>query len=181
MTRAKERLRHTLTPFLSGHLQDWKGLPEVTTVELAELIGGPVSQSVARLGRAAAERVLFAPQDPRGDVAAYRRGGRVVLLEALHPVPAAVLDELPAPDAILPHEILDPGGYVHEYIYPARGLALSVLEPFVQGDARRIVRYRGFQLLPDVKAFQAEFYLPFEDQTYWAAPPPRPDGDRHDG
>lgn len=156
--------------FLLGDLSEWTGLPELTIVDLVSIVGEPVTETVARLGRAPATRILFRPSEPARDFAVYVRNERVVLLEVPHRLPLSVLEELPQPDAILPHEVLDPQGYVHEYLYLRRGLALSVVEPFAQHDERRIARYRGFRSLSDVAEFVTEFYLAFEDQTYWSQP-----------
>ena len=62
------------------------------------------------------------------------RGGQAVMLALAHLPSPAVLDTLPAPDAVLAHEILVPGHYAHEYLYRTRGLVLTVAQS-LQGNS----------------------------------------------
>ena len=78
-----------------------------------------------------------------------------------------MLDTLPAPDAVLAHEILVPGHYAHEYLYCTRGLVLTVAQS-LQGNERHIARCRGMAPLAAPREFGPDFYLAFEDRVSWA-------------
>jgi hypothetical protein len=77
------------------------------------------------------------------------------------------MEGLGQPTAILPHEILSPGAYVHEYLYCKRGLVLSIAEPFQKEQPLKIVRARGVRPLDSPGEFGPELYQPFQDQTVW--------------
>lgn len=77
------------------------------------------------------------------------------------------MDGLDGPTAVLPHEILVQGTYVHEYLYCQRGLVLSIAEPFQKDQPMKMVRCRGIRLLSSPDEFGPEFYQAFEDKTVW--------------
>ena len=153
-------VRDALQPFLDGDLARWRGLPEIRADALAEAFGEPSSVETVDLGDSVAEKRTY----PR--FAAYVRDREVVLVELLEP-PAIALEELGPPAAILPHEILVPGSYVHEYLYGDRGLLVSVAEPFDRDQPPRIVRCRGIRPVRGANDLGPDLYLAFEDQTVW--------------
>lgn len=130
-------------------------------------MGEPERSEEATLGWYPAQ-CLTSPMDcPSGGLRAYVRDGEVILVEALVPPPVSLLERLSEPDAVLPHEILSPGAYVHEYLYGGRGLILSVAEPFDREQPRRILRCRGIRPVGSPSDLGPELYLPFEDQISW--------------
>lgn len=164
-------VRKALQPFVDHDLLRWRGLPDLTAKMLTEAIGEPARIEDASLGAYAAERRTYPLASASGGLAAYVRRNTVVLIEALNPPPAAVLEELGEPSIILPHEILVSGTYVHEYLYSDRGLLLSVAEPFEKQQPSRIVRCRGIRPLTHANELGPELYVAFENQRVWDTTP----------
>lgn len=156
-----------LRPFLEGDLRSWPGLPHLSPKALSDALGEPDERAETKLGWYPALRLVYRRDTASGGLAAFARSEQIVLIEALIAPPARVLQELGEPSAVKPHEILSPGSYVHEYVYCARGLVLSVAKPFNEGDSIRIIRCRGLRPLASPDEFGPEFYQPFEDQVAW--------------
>lgn len=94
----------------------------------------------------------------------------MVLVETLIAPAPELLVELGPPTAVLPHEILAEGVYVHAYLDADRGLVLSVAEPYCAPARRTIVRCRGLGSLDDDGARPGpELYRSFEDRHAWSA------------
>jgi hypothetical protein len=110
-----------------------------------------------------AERLEFPLQVPSGGLAAYVRGGDVIMLETLRPPPTEVLGELGEPDGILPQELFRSGSYVHEYVYATRGLLLSVAEQLRGPADLEVLRARGIKVLASVRDLGPDLYRPLDD------------------
>ena len=149
-----QSLRILLQPLLAGDLPAWQGLPAVSVADFDALYGPPTVRREEPLGALPAMRHDYAAGDD-GTLAMWSRGGQAVMLAPAHLPSPAVLDTLPAPDAVLAHEILVPGHYAHEYLYCTRGLVLTVahLVPFVPGVAW-LAGFTGWE-----KALMAGFVL----------------------
>ena len=160
-------VKAALQPFLAHQLGSWTGLPKSKLETLKAALGEPVKMEQAALGWKPAERYTFRVESPSGGLLAYTRQGEVVLIEALVPPPLSAMEGLGEPTAILPHEILSPGVYVHEYLYCERGLILGIGEPFRKEEPLNIVRVRGIRPLDSPSEFGPEFYQAFQDQTVW--------------
>ncbi|HWS90142.1 MAG TPA: hypothetical protein VN282_24445 [Pyrinomonadaceae bacterium] len=156
-----------LRPFLDGDLRAWAGLPGLSLATLSAVLGQPSRREETKLGWYDATRYTFEAEAPSGGLAAYIRGGAVVMIEALKPPPASAAEGLGEPCAVKPHEILVEGAYVHEYLYCERGLVLSVAEPFDKAEPSRLVRCRGLRPLAGPEEFGPEFYMAFEERVVW--------------
>ncbi|MCA0439589.1 MAG: hypothetical protein LCH71_03735 [Proteobacteria bacterium] len=161
-----QSLRILLQPLLAGDLPAWQGLPAVSVADFDALYGPPTVRREEPLGALPAMRHDYAAGDD-GTLAMWSRGGQAVMLAPVHLPSPAVLDTLPAPDAVLAHEILVPGHYAHEYLYCTRGLVLTVAQS-LQGNERHIARCRGMAPLAAPREFGPDFYLAFEDRVSWA-------------
>lgn len=154
-----------LRALVAGDLAGWTGLTELGTAELDAAYGAPGAVEEVRLGWHPAER------RDHGVLAAYARAGRVVMVEALtEPPPLAALDALGEPDAVLPHELREPGAYVHEHLHCGRGLLVSVAEPHAEGEPARIVRVRGIHPLASPRDLGPDLYLSLDDAVGWSPP-----------
>lgn len=160
-------IKEAVRPFLEQNLVLWAGLPRTTVETLSRAISQPIKMEQGSLGWYPAERYTFRVESPAGGLIAYARHAEVVLIEALVAPPFSVTQGLGEPTAILPHEILSPLAYVHEYLYCERGLVLSVAEPFQEGKPMKIVRARGIPRLHRASEFGPEFYQAFQDQIAW--------------
>jgi hypothetical protein len=155
-----------LTALVQGDLAAWRGLPPLRPAELVAALGEPAARDATRLGWYPAERWQFDPGALPAPLSAYIRDDTLLMVEA-PPPPLAALAALEEPCAVLPHEILRPGSYVHEQLYCARGLVLSVAEPFDQQQPRQIVRCRAIGPINRPEQFGPELYCAFEDQQSW--------------
>ena len=160
-------VKAAVQPFLNQDLVSWRGLTKITVETLNAAIGKPIKMEQAALGWYPADRYTFTVESPSGGFVAYVRNGEVVLIEALVPPPLSAMEGLGQPTAILPHEILSPGTYVHEYVYCERGLVLSIGEPFQKEEPLKVVRARGVRPLDRPDEFGPEFYQAFQDQKVW--------------
>jgi hypothetical protein len=156
-----------LEPMLALDLAAWRGLPDLGVGDVDAALGPPETSEDAHLGWYPARRRTYRLDRPSGGLHCYSRDDRVVLVETLKAPPARVLEQLGPPSAAKPHEILVDGAYVPEWVYAARGLVLSVAEPFDAPAQRRVVRCRGVRPLASADDFGPEFYLAFQNQTSW--------------
>ena len=156
-----------LKPLLDQDLVLWKGLPKTLVETLTAVLGQAIKTEQAALGWYLADRYTFKVEEPARDLVAYARNGEVVLIQPFVPPPLSAMEPLGQPSAILPHEILSPDAYVHEYLYCQRGLVLSIAEPFQKGKPWDIVRVRGIRPLDNPNEFGPEFYRVFEDKMVW--------------
>jgi hypothetical protein len=159
--------RAALAPLLAGDLAAWRGLPKLRAAALVAALGEPVLREAAQLGWHPADRWVIQPAGVSGELVAFVRDGEVLMVEVAPP-PSPDLEALETPCAILPHEILREGAYVHEYLYCSRGLVLSVAEPFDQSLVRSIVRCRGIRPIEKPELFGPELYCAFEDRKSWS-------------
>ncbi|MEN8175527.1 MAG: hypothetical protein ABFS23_07175 [Pseudomonadota bacterium] len=149
----------------------WRGLPEASVQDFDAIFGPPIERETADLGSYPAVRHLYRADDGTGLVL-WSRDKHAVMVEALRAPPLSVLDELPAPSAVLPREIRVPDAYAHEYLYCPIGLILTVtvpLEPAGKEAPSGIVRCRGIKPLARVEDFGPAYYLPLEDRIRWSA------------
>ena len=160
-------VKAAVQPFLDGNLLLWKGLPRTTVEIFSAAIGNPAKVEEAGLGWYPASRYTFELESASNGLAAYARGGDVILIEALAAPPLSAMHGLGDPTAILAHEILLQGTYVHEYLYCEKGLVLSVAEPFQKDLPIKVVRCRGVRPLSSLDEFGPEFYQAFEDKMVW--------------
>jgi hypothetical protein len=91
----------------------------------------------------------------------------VALVEVEGGPPAAVLETLGTPSAVMAHEIVRPGAYVHEYVYGPRGLVLSVAQPFEAGAEWVVVRTRGIAPMASDQRLGPELHRSVEDTQVW--------------
>lgn len=158
--------RAALDAFLALELERWPGLPPLSPEELEAALGTHPRWEPVVLGWEPALRAELPSSTPSGGVAAFQRWGAVVMLEALAPPPARLPRGLGEPDAVLPHEVLSPLGYVHEHLYARRGLLLGVLQPS-DGGPHRVVRVRGIEPLSTADGLGTGLYRSVEDQVLW--------------
>ena len=156
-----------LSAFVSGRLADWPGLPALSTAELQSLYGPPVDRRQVTLGAYPAWRLELAPTEEGRTLAAYERGGEIVLVEVEPPPGLSALAGLPEPTAILPQEIDVEGAYAHEYLYGERGLMVTVAQRLDRSAPDQIVRCRGIRPLPPSGRPGAELYMPLDTQIKW--------------
>jgi hypothetical protein len=156
-----------LEPLLALDLEAWTGLPRLPLTALDAALGPPEHAEDAYLGWYPARRLTYELERPSGGLHVYVRDGHAVLVETIVPPPTTLLEQLGPPSAVKAHEILVDGAYVREFVYPERGLVLSVAEPFDAPDDKRIVRGRGLRPLSDAEEFGPEFYMRFEERTVW--------------
>lgn len=159
------RVAPLLRPLVRGAPEDWHGLPLLAPAAFDAEVGPPVAFAEAALGDEPAERRTYP-----GAILAWVRDGTVVLVEVAGAWPATALDALESPCAILPNEILVQGGYAHEYLFCARGLVATVVQPH-DGGANRIVRLRGIAPIAGPDEFGRGYYQAFEDRIRWDADP----------
>lgn len=159
-------LRAALDPILHADVLHWQGLPTASVAEFDALFGTPAERAEATLGYHPATRHRYPYADTPGLVL-WSRDGVAVMFEAPVTPPLPVLDALGTPDRVLPHEILVPDAYAHEYLYCARGLVLTVAQA-LRGGADRIVRCRGIRPLTGPTEFGPAYYRAFEDQVQWS-------------
>ncbi len=159
-----EVVRAALQPLLDWRLREWRGLPRLRATIFENALGPSERREPVLLGRFPARREIFRIESPSGGVAVYSRNDEVLLVETLIPPPLSAMEGLEAPTAIMPHEILDQHGYVHEYLYAQRGLVLGIAEPFDRIRSLKIIRCRGFQPVRDAADFGPDLYMPFEDR-----------------
>jgi hypothetical protein len=146
---------------------NWRGLPEASRAEFDALFGPPRDEQEATLGDRPARRLEYVDAESAGLIA-WERAGRVVMIESTVRPPVSVIAELPAPSAVLAHEILIPGAYAHEYLYCPTGLVLTVSQSLERNGTERIVRLRGVAPLARVEDFGPAYYRPFDDQVQWS-------------
>jgi hypothetical protein len=154
-----------IRPLLSGAPAGWRGLPPVATEAFDAALGPPAAVASEDLGYYPAERRAYCVGGR--EVIVWAREGAVVMVEAAAALPGSALDALGAPSAVLPNEILADGGYAHEYLYCARGLVATVVQPY-QAGAHKVVRLRGIAPLDGPDAFGPALYKAFEDRVSWA-------------
>lgn len=155
--------------FAAGDIQSWNGIPEnFREDDLIELFGTVVETTNAELGYYPAKRILLADATGLRKLVAFLRDGVVILVESLVMPDAAVLEQLPVPDAVLPPEMLLPGAHPNEYIYCNRGLNLTVAKYADERIPDRIVRCRGVRQLGSSREFDARYYRAFEDQIVYS-------------
>lgn len=162
-----EKLRQRLEPLLSGELARWDGLPRVSVAELVALGGKPLARDSVKLGAYSAERLRFFSQEAQRALLAYARDEAVVMVELVPPPDIAVMTELGEPDAVLPQEMFLEDAYAHEYLYCARGLLLTVAQPFGAAAPNRLHRCRGIASLNDPGALGPELYTPLDTDVKW--------------
>ncbi|MFT3718296.1 hypothetical protein [Pseudorhodoferax sp.] len=174
-----QSLHVLLQPLLDGDLPAWQGLPPAPVAAFDALFGAPSAQGTEPLGARPALRSDYA-----GALTLWSRGGLAVMAAPAKLPPDTVLQALGPPDLVLPHEILLPGHYAHEYLYGRRGLLLTVAEVLQgsarqggarqgdarQGGARHVARCRGMAPLAAPQDLGSDLYLAFEDRVAWAAP-----------
>lgn len=165
-------LHALLQPLLNGDLPAWQGLPPLAVAAFDALYGPPTARCEEPLGARPALRHDYTT-GTGGALTLWSRGERVVMVAPARLPPPAALDALPPPDAVLPHEILVPDHYAHEYLYCGRGLVLTVAEA-LRGAERYIARCRGIAPLASVREFGPDFYLAFEDRVSWFVLEPAP-------
>lgn len=166
-TKDPDLVRAAFRPLIDLDIISWKGLPVITGETLRSVFGKPARTENAELGWYPAQRLRYAMNTASGGFDAYIRDNEVLLLETVNVPPASVLQDLGAPTAVMPHEILVEKAYVHEYLYCARGLVLSVAEPFNKEQPARIVRCRGISPINGPEQFGPELFMAFEDKTVW--------------
>src|SRR5436190_17579445 len=110
-------VKASMQPMLDHNLAAWSGLPKTNVETLVAAFGSPAEHEQAALGWYPADRYAFNVESRGGGLTAYVRNGEVVLIETLVAPPALAMQGLGEPTAILPHEILAPDAYVHEYLY----------------------------------------------------------------
>lgn len=166
MTAQHAELRGAVAPLLAGDLPGWRGLPPASVAEFDAVFGPPEDQREEPLGAWPAVRRTYRDAQGRA-LMLWSREGAAVMLEAGTLPDVSQLAQLPAPDSVLPHEILLPGHYAHEYLYCRAGLVLTVAQPLREGTLH-IARCRGIAPLAAVQDFGPGYYLAFEDRTSWA-------------
>jgi hypothetical protein len=153
----------SIISFSKGEIEGWRGLRAGLSIEeLNGFFGGPVETNEECLGYYPAAKYTFP-----GGLIAYVRQQAVVLIETPNLPASGILEQLPSPDAVLPHEIWVDGAYAYEYIYCARGLDLTVAEYFDEALPNEIVRCRGFERIEGPGEFDARYHRVFEDNTLW--------------
>ena len=150
-------------PLVAGRPLDWRGLPPTAAAELDAVLGAPASLEEGLLGYYPAERRSY--RTGEAEILAWMRDGACVMVEVPVDLPAAALDGLEAPCAVLPQEIEVEGGYAHELVYCGRGLVATVVEPFVKGKGEQVVRLRGIAPIASRDGFGPDLYRSLEDQT----------------
>jgi len=160
-------VRAAFRPLLDLDIMSWKGLPRITGETLEAAFGAPAETEDTELGWYPAQRLRYVMNTASGGFNAYIRNNEVVLIETATAPSAAVLHDLGAPAAVMPNEVLADKAYVHEYLYCARGLVLSVAEPFNKEQPARIVRCRGIHPIDGPEQFGPELFMAFEDKTLW--------------
>jgi hypothetical protein len=160
-----------LAPLLRFDLLAFAGLPRVRAADIEALWGPPREVKEATLGRYPALRSTFPRPEPCGGLHVYARGGDVLAVETVAPPPLGAMEGLGQPTAILPHELFADDAYVHEHLYAARGLVLSVTEPFEPESAvPRIVRCRGVRPMASAKEYGPELYRSLDTAVLYRAP-----------
>jgi hypothetical protein len=157
-----------LQPLLLHQPAEWRGLPEMSCDELAGLLASAPAREPGQLGFYSADRLVFRLEVPSRGLVAYARENRVLLVETIDPPNLETIRELPEPDVVLAQEILVPNAYAPEHLYCDRGLVLTIARPLSGSGPGRLVRCRGIKPLKNPREFGAEYYRPFEDETYWA-------------
>jgi hypothetical protein len=151
-----------IRPLTAGRPCDWHGLAATPVAEFDSALGAPFAVAEAELGYYPAERRDY------GVVVVWARDGRAAMVEAACDLPAAALDGLEAPCAVLPNELLLADGYPHEHLFCSRGLVVTMLQPYSGGESR-ILRLRGIAPIAGPAEFGPELYRAFEDQVHWGA------------
>ncbi|MFT3823211.1 MAG: hypothetical protein QM731_04790 [Chitinophagaceae bacterium] len=152
-----------LTPILAGDLEAWNGLPkQLPAEELLHLLGTPLQQQTECLGYYPADKWIF---DIAGrTIYTYIREKKVVMVE----IPQQSLPAITAwpsdPCGILPHQLLYPEAYAHEYIYCTKGLQLTIARFFQHQRPDEVIRCRGFVPVASVLDFGPYYYKAFEDE-----------------
>jgi hypothetical protein len=154
-----------LAPLLAGNLAEWKGLGPLSVEQLQADYGPALETQDEPRWHGAAERLDF------DDFIAWAERGTVCMVQPRRLPDDEWLARLGSPTVVLPHEIAQPGGYVHEMLYLPRGLVLSAYQPFGQQKARRIVRCRGFTPLADVEEYQVRFHHDLDDEDRYSEAP----------
>ena len=142
-----------LKALFQGELNQWRGLPEGTTVrDVVELYGWVPNGRSGRLAGRWLTYHDFQAKDTWPDARIWSREGEVVRIDLENPNvadPADLIHRLGKPA----EERLPPPGYRYdeedellEYLYPARGLVVHVSDPTLPGGSptQRIVRVRAF-------------------------------------
>jgi hypothetical protein len=161
-------VRRSVQPMLDHDLAAWRGLPAIRVETLIAAFGAAAKHEHAALGWYPADRYILDVESRARGLAVYARAGEVVLIEALAPPPFSAMAGLGEPTKILPHEILSPGVYVHEYLYAPRGLVLGVAQPFQKEQPWSISRARGIKPLAGADEFGPELYQAFEARKVWS-------------
>ena len=160
--------KQSIIQFSQGNIANWAGLSKNLLIkELIELFGKPAEVVEDSLGYYPAERYDFTGDGLKEGLIAYVREQVVILIETKILPDSALLDQLPGPDIVLPHQILIPEGYAAEYVFGEKGLNLTVAKHFDKNIADGIVRCRGFEKLNSAGEFDARYYKSFEDITSW--------------
>lgn len=154
--------------FSQGEVTNWPGLPKDLLIEeLIQLFGEPAKTSEETLGYYPALRYDFAAGNEGGDLTAYTREQNVVLIETKKLPGSDILNGLPEPDTILPHQILVDKAYAAEYVFCERGLNLTVAKHFDKSTPDKIVRCRGFEKINKIEEFDTRYYRSFENMISW--------------
>lgn len=147
-----------LQPLLSGNLAAWQGLPLVTRAELDAAFGPAREDQPAAPWRGVARRLEYP------EFSAWTEGAIVCMVQPRALPAADWLARLALPTATLDHEMRLPGGYVHELLYLHLGLVLSAWQASEMTVPSRLVRCRGFAVLPDVEEYLVRFHHGLDDQ-----------------
>lgn len=164
---ATQNFASELESLLFGNLMLWKGLPNISVIELEVLLGKTEESETVKLGAYPAQRLKFPQQKGNRALMAYVRYGQVVMVEVLPPPDFNVLSGLPKPTTILPQEISVEGAYAHEYLYCERGLLLTVAQSFEKSEHHRLIRCRGIQPLSSPDQLGPDLYMPLDTEVKW--------------
>jgi hypothetical protein len=145
----------TLDDVLRGDLGAWRGLAPDETVaglgaRLGRLTGIRAAGAAQRGSRRYMVSVLERDEPPREIEAWVELGSQQIAILELDDPAVADLDgtlaRLGSPDLVLADRRFVPDATVRDYVYPRRGIAVSIAEPF--GDAshqgRRPIRLQLF-------------------------------------
>jgi hypothetical protein len=153
-----------IRPLTAGRPGEWHGLAAIPVAGFDAALGPPADVAQAELGYYPAERRDY------GGAVVWARKGQAVMVEVACDLPAAALDGLEEPCAVLPNEILLADGYPHERLFCRRGLVATVVQPYAGGE-KRILRLRGIAPIAGPAEFGPELYRAFEDQAHLGGAP----------
>lgn len=158
--------KNTIILFSKGEADQWTGLPENLLIgDLSAVFGPPAHVCETVLGYYPATKYSFKIDKREEGLVAYERNGLIILIETMTLPSNELLNELPAPDAVLPDEILAEKAYAAEYVYSGIGLNLTVAKHFDKTVPDKIIRCRGVKKLNNPSEFDARYYKSFDDLT----------------